>query len=51
MKISMIIWIWAGLIAVIKRINIISGFVVQKRFATVHSLANKITGAVLLFCR
>ena len=27
--------------------KIISGFVVQKRFVTVHSLANKITGAVL----
>ena len=47
MKISMVIWIWTGLIAVIKLINIISGFVVQKRFVTVHSLANKITGAVL----
>ena len=30
MKISMAIWIWTGLIAVIKLINIISGFVVQK---------------------
>ena len=30
MKISRAIWIWAGLIAVIKLINIISGFVVQK---------------------
>ena len=47
MKISMTIWIWAGLIAVIKLINIVSGFVVQKRFVTVHSLANKITGALL----
>ena len=47
MIISKIIWIWTGLIAVIKLINIISGFVVQKRFVTVHSLANKITGAVL----
>ena len=47
MKISMTIWIWTGFIAVIKLINIISRFVVQKRFVTVHSLANKITGAVL----
>ncbi|MGN0410202.1 MAG: CDP-alcohol phosphatidyltransferase family protein [Candidatus Fimousia sp.] len=47
MKISMTIWIWTGLIAVIKLINIISGFVVQKRFVTVHSVANKITGALL----
>ena len=47
MKISMAIWIWIGLIAVIKLINIISGFIVQKRFVAVHSLANKITGALL----
>ena len=47
MKISMTIWIWTGFIAVIKLINIISRFVVQKRFVTVHSLANKITGSVL----
>ena len=47
MKISMAIWIWIGLIAVTKLINIISGFVLQKQFLTVHSLANKITGAVL----
>ena len=47
MKISRAIWIWAGLIAVIKLINIISGFIVQKRFVAVHSLSNKITGALL----
>ena len=41
------IWIWIGTIAVIKVINIISGFVVQKRFVTVHSPANKITGIAL----
>ena len=46
-KISKVIWIWIGLIAVIKLINIISGLVVQKRFVPVHSPANKITGAVL----
>ena len=31
-NISMFIWIWTGLIAVIKLINIISGFVVHKQF-------------------
>ena len=41
------IWIWTGIIAVIKVINIISGFVIQKRFVAVHSWANKITGLVL----
>ena len=41
------IWIWIGIIAVIKVINIISGFLVQKRFVSVHSPANKITGIAL----
>lgn len=46
-EISIAIWIWIGVIAAIKIINIISGFVVQKQFVTVHSWANKITGFVL----
>ncbi|MGI6021348.1 MAG: CDP-alcohol phosphatidyltransferase family protein [Lachnospiraceae bacterium] len=37
-----------GIIAMIKVINIVSGFVVQKRFVTVHSVMNRITG-ILLF--
>ena len=41
------IWIWTGIIAVVKVINIISGFLVQKRFVSVHSPANKITGIAL----
>lgn len=47
MELNRSLWIWIGIIAVIKVINIISGFVVQKRFVTVHSLANKITGIAL----
>ena len=35
-------------IALIKVVNIISGFAVQKRFVAVHSVMNKVTG-VLLF--
>lgn len=31
----------------IKVINIISGFVIQKRFVVVHSWENKVTGFVL----
>lgn len=46
-KLNMAVWIWIGIIAAIKVVNIISGFVVQKRFVTVHSLSNKITGIVL----
>lgn len=40
-------YIWFVIIAVIKTINIASGFVMQKELVTVHSLMNKITGALL----
>lgn len=42
------LYIWIGIIALIKVVNIISGFIVQKRFVTVHSVMNKASG-VLLF--
>ena len=44
------IWmlIWIGIIAIIKVINIVSGFIVQGRLVSVHSVMNKFTG-VLLF--
>ena len=45
--ISVGIWIWIGVIALIKVINIISGLLLQKKFVTVHSLANRIAGVVL----
>ena len=41
------LYIWIGVIALIKVINIISGFVVQKQFVSVHSTMNKITGLLL----
>lgn len=37
----------AGIVALIKIINIISGFVVQRRFVTVHSAMNRVTGGLL----
>lgn len=40
--------IWAVCIAVIKCINIISGFVIHKRFVSEHTAMNKICG-VLMF--
>jgi len=40
-------YVWIGIIALIKIINIISGFVVQKRFVTVHSKMNKVAGLLL----
>ena len=39
--------IWTGVIAIIKVINILSEYVVQKKFAAKHTLLNKVTGAVL----
>ena len=41
------LYVWIGVIALIKIINIISGYVVQKQFIAVHSVMNKITGALL----
>jgi len=38
---------WIGIIALIKVVNIFSGFAVQKRFVAVHSVMNKATGALL----
>ena len=47
LRISAWLYGWIGIIALIKVINIISGFVVQKRFVTVHSVMNKVAGALL----
>ncbi len=40
-------YIWIAIITVIKVINVISGFVTQKKFVDVHSLINKVTGALV----
>lgn len=41
------LWIWIGVIAVIKTANIAWGFVHMKRFLCVHTVLNKITGFAL----
>ena len=41
------LYAWIGIIALIKVVNIISGFAVQKRFVPVHSIMNKVAGALL----
>ena len=41
------LYAWIGIIALIKVVNIIFGFVVQRKFVAVHSLMNKATGALL----
>ena len=42
------IWVWIGITAVIKLINVVSGFAMQKTLVVEHTLMNKVTG-VLLF--
>ena len=39
--------IWIGLIAMIKTINIVFGFVIQKKLVAEHTIMNKITGLLL----
>lgn len=39
--------IWIGVIAIIKVINILSGYILQKKFVDKHTILNKVTGAVL----
>lgn len=41
------LYVWIGVIALIKIINIVSGFVVQKQFVAVHSTMNKVSGLLL----
>ncbi len=36
-----------GIIALVKVTNIVSGYVVQKQFVAIHSMMNKVTGALL----
>jgi CDP-diacylglycerol--glycerol-3-phosphate 3-phosphatidyltransferase len=46
-RIPIWMYVWIGIIAFIKTVNIVSGFAVQKRFVSVHSAMNKATGALL----
>ena len=41
------LYVWIGLIAMIKGINIVSGYVMKKRLVAVHTVMNKVTGALL----
>ena len=48
MDIPIWLYVWTAVIFFVKIINIISGFIVQKRFPAMHTTMNKVTG-VLLF--
>lgn len=41
------LWIWISAIAVIKIGNIIWGYVSKKRFISLHTIMNKVTGLIL----
>ena len=41
------LWIWGGMIAVIKISNIILGYVSKKQFIALHTIMNKVTGLLL----
>ena len=41
------LWIWGGVIAIIKIGNIIGGYVSKKQFISLHTIMNKITGLFL----
>lgn len=41
------LWGWIAVIAVIKITNIITGFILSKRFVSVHSVMNKVSGLLL----
>ncbi len=41
------LYIWTAVIALIKIINIISGYAMQKRYVAVHTTMNKVTGMLL----
>ncbi len=49
MDIPVWLYVWVGIIALIKVVSIVSGFVVQKQFVAVHSVMNKVTGILLFF--
>ena len=46
-KIEIWIWIWIAIIAGIKIINIVSGFVFMKKLVVEHTVMNKVTGIML----
>jgi len=46
-NISIYLWIWIAVIAIIKVINIVLGFVRRKKLVALHTVLNKTTGLLL----
>lgn len=47
LNITTLIYVWVVIIAFIKVSNVVSGYIVQKKFVAVHTVMNKVTGALL----
>ena len=47
MSIPSWLWIWAGIIVIIKIVNQTSSMIIIKRFCFPHTIANKLTGFLL----
>ena len=47
MNLSVLLWIWIAVIAMIKVANIVLGFVRGKKLVDLHTVLNKITGLLL----
>ena len=47
MSIPSWLWIWAGIIVIIKIVNQILSLLIIKRFCVPHTIANKLTGFLL----
>lgn len=41
------LWVWVGLIALLRLVNVVSDFVRRKKLVLLHTRANKLTGALL----
>lgn len=41
------LWLWGGVIAIVKITNIMWGYISKKQFISVHTIMNKITGSLL----
>lgn len=41
------LWVWVGLIALLRLANVVSGFTCRKKLVLLHTRANKLTGALL----
>lgn len=41
------LWIWIALIVLVKAVNVLSGYVMEKRLILLHTTANKVAGLVI----